>query len=129
VTKPAPRWTDLRVETVIANLLRAGVLLAAAVVVLGGIVFLARHGRAMPQYAKFVGEPFELRTVSGIVRRAASFRGRNLIQLGLLLLIATPVARVAFSVVAFALERDRLYVGVTLVVLAVLVFSLAGGHP
>jgi len=128
MNKPANRWTDQRVETIIGNLLRAGVSLAAAVVVLGGIVCLARHGRAIPHYAIFVGEPFELCTVSGIVRRAASFRGRNTIQLGLLLLIATPVARVAFSVVAFALERDRLYVGITLVVLAVLLFSLAGGH-
>ena len=69
-----------------------------------------------------------MRTVSGIIRGTASFHGRNIIQLGLLLLIATPVARVAFSVVAFALERDRLYVVITLIVLAVLLFSLAGGH-
>jgi uncharacterized membrane protein len=50
---------------------------------------------------------------------------RGLIQLGLLLLIATPVARVAFSVLAFAEQRDWLYVSITLVVLAVLVYSLA----
>jgi uncharacterized membrane protein len=128
MNEPATCWTDQRVENLIGNLLRAGVLLAAGVVVLGMIVFLTRHGRAIPRYTVFVGEPVELRTVSGIVRRAASLSGRNLIQLGLLLLIATPVARVAFSVVAFALDRDRLYVGVTLIVLAVLLFSLAGGH-
>ena len=128
MNQPSVAWTDQRVETIVANLLRAGVLLAAAVVALGGIIFLVRHGRAMPQYARFVGEPFELRTVSGIIRGTASFHGRNIIQLGLLLLIATPVARVAFSVVAFALERDRLYVVITLIVLAVLLFSLAGGH-
>jgi uncharacterized membrane protein len=51
-----------------------------------------------------------------------------LIQLGLLLLIATPVARVAFSVAAFAMQRDRLYVVVALIVLAVLMYSLTGGH-
>ena len=128
MNQPSVAWTDQRVETIVANLLRAGVWLAAAVVALGGIIFLVRHGRAMPQYARFVGEPFELRTVSGIIRGSASFHGRNIIQLGLLLLIATPVARVAFSVVAFALERDRLYVVITLIVLAVLLFSLAGGH-
>ena len=126
--QPSVAWTDQRVETIVANLLRAGVWLAAGVVALGGIIFLVRHGRAMPQYARFVGEPFELRTVSGIIRGSATFHGRNIIQLGLLLLIATPVARVAFSVVAFALERDRLYVVITLIVLAVLLFSLAGGH-
>jgi uncharacterized membrane protein len=126
--KPAVVWTDQRVEIIVANLLRAGVLLAAAVVAVGGIIFLARHGRALPQYSRFVGEPLEYRTVSGIITGTASFRGRNIIQLGLLILIATPVARVAFSVIAFALERDRLYVGITLIVLAVLLFSLAGGH-
>ncbi len=126
--QPPVAWSDQRVETIVANLLRAGVWLAAGVVALGGIIFLVRHGRAMPQYARFVGEPFELRTVSGIIRGSATFHGRNIIQLGLLLLIATPVARVAFSVIAFALERDRLYVVITLMVLAVLLFSLAGGH-
>ena len=49
-----------------------------------------------------------------------------MIQLGLLALLGTPVARVAFSVVAFALQRDWLYVGVTLWVLAVLLWSVAG---
>jgi uncharacterized membrane protein len=82
----------------------------------------------MPHYSTFVGVPEELRTISGICRGALTFRGRSIIQLGLLLLIATPVARVAFSVVAFALQRDRLYAGITLFVLAVLAFSLAGGH-
>ena len=61
-------------------------------------------------------------------RRAADWRGRGIIQLGLLVLLATPVARVAFSVVAFALQRDRLYVAVTLVVLAVLLYSIVGAE-
>jgi uncharacterized membrane protein len=128
MNQPSVAWTDQRVENIVANLLRAGVLLAAAVVALGGIIFLVRHGRSMPEYARFVGEPSEYCTVSGIIRGSATFHGRNIIQLGLLLLIATPVTRVAFSVVAFALERDRLYVVITLIVLAVLLFSLAGGH-
>jgi uncharacterized membrane protein len=124
----ATRWTDHQIETVIGNLLRAGVLVAGAVVAFGAAIFFARHGREIPHYRIFVGEPAELRSVRGIVAQAASLYGRNIIQLGLLFLIATPVARVAFSVVAFALERDRLYIGVTLIVLAVLLFSLTGGH-
>ena len=62
------------------------------------------------------------------MKEVLAFRGRGLIQFGLLLLIATPVARVAFSVAAFAIQRDRLYVVVTLIVLAILTYSLAGGH-
>ena len=121
-------WTDARTESIIGTLLRAGVILSAALVTAGGIVYLIRHGTAHPQYGVFRGAPADFRSVSGILRAAASFHGRGIIQLGLLVLIATPVARVAFSVVAFALERDRLYVLVTLVLLGVLIFSLAGGH-
>lgn len=104
-------------------------MLAAAVVLLGGTVYLGRHRLEQAHYGVFVGEPSDLRSVEGIVRDAAGFSGRGLIQLGLLLLIATPVARVAFSAVAFALQRDRTYVVVTLIVLALLVLSLTGHTP
>jgi uncharacterized membrane protein len=121
-------WTDKRVELIIGDLLRAGVVLAAAVAVAGAIIYLVRHGNGLPQYRVFQGEPTDLRSVSGIVADALSLRGRGVIQLGLLLLIATPVARVAFSVVAFALQRDRMYVVVTLIVLGVLILSLTGAR-
>jgi uncharacterized membrane protein len=117
-------WTDERVERVIGNLLRWGVILAAAVVLAGGVIYLARYGSTIPDYRVFRGEPSDLRNVSGIVTGAVSWHSRGVILFGLLLLIATPVARVAFSVVAFALQRDRTYVVVTLIVLAVLLYSL-----
>ena len=128
MVKRTLQWTDQYVDELIGNLLRAGVTLAAAVVLFGGTIYLVRHGLAAPQYQVFVGEPADLRSVSGIVRDALPLRGRGLIQLGLLLLIATPVARVALSVVAFAMQRDRLYVVIALIVLAVLMYSLMGGH-
>jgi len=121
------RWTDQVVEEWIGNLLRAGVSLAAAVVLFGACVYLARHGHETPQYHVFVGVPGALRNISGIMEYALAFKARAIIQFGLLLLIATPVARVAFSVVAFAIERDWLYVAVALIVLAVLTYSLMGG--
>lgn len=128
MTEVTTRWSDHRTEAVIGGLLRVGVLLAASIVLLGGMVYLVRHGTSIPEYHVFQGEPTDLRTISGILSYALSFHGRGIIQFGLLILIATPVVRVAFSVVAFALERDRLYIGVTLIVLAVLLFSFAGGH-
>jgi uncharacterized membrane protein len=66
--------------------------------------------------------------LADVVNGIAHGRSESLIQLGLLMLMATPVARVALSVVAFALERDRTYVAITLVVLTGLVASLAGFH-
>jgi len=74
----------------------------------------------------FRGEPTDLRSVRGILRDALALRGRGIIQLGLLFLIATPVARVAFSIFGFAEERDRMYVVVASIVLLVLLYSLIG---
>jgi uncharacterized membrane protein len=119
-------WSDQRMENIIGNLLRAGVMLSAAVVLIGGIIYLARHGDEAANYHTFNGEPAGFRTVGGIFRQVFALRGRGLIQLGLLLLIATPVARVAFSVWGFAKEHDRMYVVFTLLVLAILLYSLLG---
>jgi uncharacterized membrane protein len=121
-------WTEQQLENIVGNLLRVGVMLAAAVVFGGGALYLLRHGAISPDYRVFHGEPADLRGVSGVVTDALSLQGRGIIQLGLLLLIATPIARVAFSVVAFAQQRDRTYVMVTLIVLAVLLYSLVGGY-
>jgi uncharacterized membrane protein len=119
-------WTDQKVEVIIGNLLRAGVTLAAWVVLAGGAIFLVRHGLQAANYRVFAGEPTDLRQWTGIVRESLHLRGRGVIQLGLLLLLATPVTRVAFAAFAFAMERDWLYVGVSTFVFLVLLYSLAG---
>ncbi len=123
---PATSWTDRKVEDIIGNLLRTGVIISAGVVFAGAIVYLARHGSSPADYRIFQGEPADLRHIKGIVSSAFSFSGRGIIQLGLLLLIATPIARVAFSIFAFAAERDRMYVGFASLVLAILLYSLLG---
>ena len=119
-------WTDQRVEIIVGNLLRAGIMLAAGVVLLGGVIFLARHGTERANYRVFAGEPSDLRHVRGILHAAIGVRGRGIIQLGLLLLIATPITRVAFSIFGFAEEGDRMYMVFTGVVLIILVYSLLG---
>jgi uncharacterized membrane protein len=119
-------WTDQKIEDIIGNLLRVGVGTAAAVVFVGAAIYLVRHGTGHANYRVFHGQPSDLRSLRGIIQAALSLRARGIMQLGLLLLIATPVARVAFSVVAFAIEGDRMYVVFTLIVLAILSFSLAG---
>ncbi len=122
------KWSDERLEGLLGNVLRWGVVSAAVVVAIGAVVFLARHGSEYPQYQVFRGEPSDLKTVSGILGDAWAGRGRGLIQLGLLLLVATPVTRVALSAGVFALQRDRRYVVITLIVLTVLLYSLFGPY-
>jgi uncharacterized membrane protein len=124
---PQP-WRDRRIEVILGNLLRIGVLVSAAVVLLGASIYLYRHAHEPADYRVFRGEPSEYRTIRGVIQSVIVGRGRGqgLIQLGLLLLIATPIARVAFSVAGFAIERDRLYVAFTLIVLAILLYSLLG---
>ena len=119
-------FNDQRIEVMIGNLLRAGVLLAAAVVAAGrgDLPDPSRH--AAGGLSHFPRRSRRLRTVPAIVRGRCISTAKSIIQLGLLLLIATPVARVMFSVVAFAIERDYLYVVITLIVLAVLLYSLLG---
>jgi uncharacterized membrane protein len=121
-----PVWTDRKVEDLIGNLLRAGVFLSALIVFVGAVVYLARHGGELADYRVFHGEPNQLRTIPGVLREALAFQGRGIIQLGLLLLIATPVARVVLSIAGFAAERDRMYVGFATIVLVILIYSLFG---
>jgi uncharacterized membrane protein len=116
-----------RVEQIIGTLLRVGVTLAAMVITGGGALYLWRHGQEHPDYATFHGIPDKLKHPGSIFGGVLNGRGRALIQFGLLLLMATPVARVAFSVFAFERQRDWTYVGITLIVLAILIYSLAGG--
>src|SRR5262245_27901256 len=94
-------FTDTQFEQFLGNLLRTGVLLAAAVVGIGAAVYLTHHGEEETDYKTFHDQPAELREPIAIARSAAHFSGRGLIQLGVLLLIATPVVRVAMSVFAF----------------------------
>ena len=127
--QPQPQaqpWDDHWIEVILGNLLRTGVLISAAVVLWGASIYLFRHAHEPADYRVFRGEPSEFRTIHGVIQSVKDGRGRGLIQLGLLLLIATPIARVAFSIVGFAMEHDRMYVAFTLIVLAILLYSLLG---
>jgi uncharacterized membrane protein len=128
VAESRPGWTDEQVEQLVGRLLQAGVMLSAGVVLLGAIVYLIQHGGERPNYRVFHGEPAALRTFLGIGDEALHFHDLGLIQFGLLLLIATPVARVALTVYAFLRQRDHVYTAVTLFVLGVLVYSLLSGY-
>lgn len=116
-----------RVEQLVGNLLRVGVLVAAVVALAGGIAYLAQHGASIADYRTFRGEPPMLRTLGGILAGAVALDSHAIIQLAILLLIATPIARVLLTLVAFAVRKDWMYVVISAVVLGLLGFSLLGG--
>jgi uncharacterized membrane protein len=119
---------DQKMEIAIGHLLRTGVFIAAAVVLIGGLLYLNQTRGPRPDYATFHGEDAALRSPAGIVRNISTGNSGAIIQLGLLLLIATPIARVAFAAFGFFAEKDWLYVAVSLIVFAVLMYSLLYDH-
>jgi len=120
-----PALTDERLESAIATLLHGGVLTSAVLVAVGGLIYLIQNHASRASYSTFRMESSNLRTLSGIVFSALQLRTEALIQLGLVLLIATPIARVGLAALGFYFERDRLYLAVSLIVLALLIFSIA----
>ena len=122
------KLSDHEVEQIIGRLLQLGVAIATVVVVLGAALVLTRHWSMPVDYAVFRGEQSALRGVGAVLHGAARRDPAAIVQLGLVLLIATPVARVALTLVAFAAQRDRLYVLLTTVVLVLLLSGLIWGR-
>jgi uncharacterized membrane protein len=114
---------DQDLERIIGQLLRFGVLLSSLVVLAGGIVYLIRHGHERPAFGTFNGEPDKMKDPVPMWKAILHGEGRPLIALGLLLLILTPIARIVFSVAGYLLEKDYLYVSITLFVLAVILWN------
>lgn len=123
-----PFWLDRDIETVLGNMLRFGVILSAVITAIGGVIYLvASGGNRKPGFEHFTGEAPANTHLKDILSGAVHFQSRSILQLGILLLIATPVVRVLFSFFAFLLEKDYLYVVLTLVVLCIIGFSILGG--
>jgi uncharacterized membrane protein len=121
--EPSPE-EDQKLEIAIGRMLRVGVSIAAAVILLGGLLYLRHPGSPAPDYTHFHAAPAEALSIRGTFSGVARGSALSIIQLGVLLLIATPVVRVIFALIGFARERDHLYTWVSAVVLAILVFSL-----
>jgi len=121
---PAGQFDDARMEVVMGRLLQTGVLLAAAVVLAGGLMYVAAHAGESTNYRTFVAQPAGLRRLLPMLRAVGRGDASAVIELGILLLVATPICRVIFAVIGFALERDRLYVVVSLTVLAILLAGM-----
>jgi uncharacterized membrane protein len=120
-------FTDKQLESSVSRMLLSGVLLSALLVFLGGILYLQKRSMTVPDYHHFTTPSSAIRSFGAIAHGAMAFDPDSVIQLGLLLLIATPIFRVAFCLVGFARQRDKLYVVISSAVLFILVYSLLQG--
>jgi uncharacterized membrane protein len=114
---------DLKMEIAISNMLRVGVSLAAMVVFLGGFLYLWQAHDVTPDYRHFHGIPIPASQIAPVLAGVRHLDSRSIIRLGILLLIATPIMRVAFCVYSFAAQKDKLYIVVSGIVLTVLLYS------
>lgn len=118
--------TDL--QQIIGWILRLGVIVSMLVVFIGGCFYIYRHSSETAHYSRFIGIPKFVHSAGGIWHGILTFRGRAIIQAGIILLIATPIIRVLFSAISFVLEKDWLYTGISILVLAIIVTSALTGN-
>jgi uncharacterized membrane protein len=122
------KFKDTDMQSLLGLVLRAGVIISMSVVFLGGVIYLYRHGQSVANYKTFIGTPDFIRHAPGIFYSTFDLKGQAIIQLGIILLIATPILRVIFSAIGFVLEKDYLYVIISLMVLIVIFISTLSGH-
>lgn len=122
------KFKDTDMQAIIGWVLRAGVFVSMLVVFIGGVIYLYRHSAEHIDYHEFKGVPDFVHTLPGIFQGILDGRGRAIIQAGIILLIATPVLRIVFSAVGFMIEKDYLYVSITLLVLFIIISAMLTGH-
>jgi uncharacterized membrane protein len=130
-SKPIPAEETHKIELILSWILRIGVSVSLAVITFGLIISFVHH----PTYNTTASELGPLTSVGATFphtlhqtwRSLRDFRGQAIVVAGLLLLILTPVMRVAVSVLSFMYEKDWPFVWITLVVLTLLIVSFLLG--
>jgi uncharacterized membrane protein len=122
------KFKDTDMQLLLGRVLRAGTVISISVVFLGGIIYLYNHGHSIADYRKFTGIPGFLQHADSLFNGAFDFKGQAIIQLGIMLLIATPILRVTISAIGFVLEKDYMYLGISLLVLFIIFMSTISGH-
>ncbi len=122
------KFKDADMPLLIGRVLRAGVVISMSIVFVGGAVYLYRHGHSVADYREFKGVPRFVQYNLRLFREAFNLKGQAIIQIGIILLIATPVLRIIFSAIGFVLEKDYLYVGISILVLFIIFMSAVSGH-
>lgn len=114
------------IEKILSYILRVGLFLAILVAVVGAVLLIYQNGSHAYNFSAFQGEPKELTDIHLLVKEAIHFNlsPLALIQLGLLILIATPVCRVLVGFLLFLSQKDYLYTALSAIVLSILLYGL-----
>ncbi|MDB5009003.1 MAG: hypothetical protein JWP45_3396 [Mucilaginibacter sp.] len=122
------KFKDTDIQTLIGLVLRIGIITSVSIVFIGGVFYLYRHGLTIEDYRVFKGIPDFVQHPESLIKGFFDLKGQAIIQTGIILLIATPILRVIFSAIGFVLEKDYMYVGISLLVLFIIFMSLLNGH-
>ncbi len=123
MTNNCSNINDDKLELLLSNLLKIGVIISGIITFIGAILFLFQHGFEISNYHDFKPHPFHLSDLNSFFRSIISFRPESIMELGLLILIATPVLRVFLSFLAYSFQKDYMYIIFSLIVLMVMVIG------
>ena len=116
--------SDSQIQGMIGAILRGGVILSSAAVAFGGFIYLFTERNRHPNYLVFRNEQPHYGSILHIFKSACNLEGAPIMLLGLVVLIATPIARLIGAAVGFLLEKDYVYVVISLAVLAIIAISM-----
>lgn len=123
------RFSDKTLQTIVGNLLRYGVWLALGVGAAGGIVYLVKHGHETIHYSSFTESDKSIgQLVHEMISGVKKGSGTAIIFLGIILLFLTPALRLVLSFFSFLIEKDYLYVTITLIVMLIIGISISLGY-
>ncbi len=125
-------WAERDMEVFIGKLLRYGVIASCVITIFGGIIYIYQH-QTLPDYSPipddqpFLGVDHYLRELTSIIPHMLAFDGAAIVQFGVCVLIATPIMRIVVSIFAFIIEKDYLYITITVIVLCIILANMIFG--
>lgn len=123
-------WQERDMELFLGKFLRFGVMFSCAITLIGGVLYVYQQQGVLPDYSPipdnevFPGVKEYLRSFSTIWQGVLALDGAAIIQVGVIALIATPILRVAISAFGFLIEKDYMYVAITLIVLGIIIANM-----
>lgn len=122
------KFNDQDFQSIIGNLLRYGVWIALSVALIGGLIFLLGNHQEVVHYDTFTENNRNILVVlRDVFEGIKNGQGESIIFLGIILLFLTPVLRIILSLISFLLEKDYLYVWITLIVVIIIGLSISFG--